>query len=152
MNISEILDLMDDMLDASWSVPLSGGKCVIDVERFREMVADVRLNMPQEIKQAKLIVGDRKIILDDAKKEADNIVFVSQERARRIVEESEIVRASKERAKEIMLNANTNAKELKRAANEFAENVLRITETHLNESTNQVKAAKIALKNSKNNQ
>ena len=49
MNISEILDTIDDMLDKSWGLPLSGGKCVVDVERLRDLIGDVRLNMPVEI-------------------------------------------------------------------------------------------------------
>lgn len=66
MNVNEILDTIDDMLDKAWGLPLSGGKCVVDVERLRDLVADIRLNMPGEIKQAKMIVADRKQIVDDA--------------------------------------------------------------------------------------
>ena len=79
MNVNEILDIMDDMLDSAWTVPLSGGKCMVEVDRLRELISDVRLNMPQEIKQAKLIVTDRKIILDDAKKEAENILRTAEQ-------------------------------------------------------------------------
>ena len=35
MNVNEILDTIDDMLDKAWGLPLSGGKCVVDVERLR---------------------------------------------------------------------------------------------------------------------
>jgi vacuolar-type H+-ATPase subunit H len=146
MNVNEILDIMDDMLDSAWSVPLSGGKCVIDVERLRELINDVRLNMPQEVKQAKLIVTDRKIILDDAKKEAENIVKVAEERSRRLVDENEITKQAKAQAAETLSLAQTQAKELKRAANEFAENILRTTEQNLMDSVNQVKTAKSALR------
>ena len=68
MTIRENLDLIDDILDAAWTVPLSGGRCVVDIEKIREALDDIRLNMPGELKQARTIVDDRKIIIDDARK------------------------------------------------------------------------------------
>lgn len=146
MHMNEILDIMEDMLENAWTVPLSGGKSVIDVERFQEMVNDIRLNMPQEIKQAKLIVTDRKIILDDAKKEAEQIIKTAEERARRMVNENEITKRAKTQAKEIVLTAQTQSKELKRGANEYSEKVLRTTEQNLMDALNQIKTAKTALR------
>lgn len=71
MNIEEILDMLDELLDRAWNLPLSGGRCVIDAEKVREMVDDIRLNLPDEIKQAKAIVKDRTEILSSAKSEAE---------------------------------------------------------------------------------
>ena len=59
MNIEEILDVMDELLDRSWSLPLSGGRCVVDAEKIRDLVDEIRLNLPAEIKQAKGIVSDK---------------------------------------------------------------------------------------------
>ena len=50
MNIEEILDVLDELLDKAWSLPLTGGRCVVDAERVRELIDDIRLNMPTEIK------------------------------------------------------------------------------------------------------
>ncbi|MEG0894586.1 MAG: ATPase, partial [Oscillospiraceae bacterium] len=101
MNINENLDLIDDILDAAWSVPLSGGKCMIDIDKVREIIEDIRLNMPSEIKQAKLIVEDRKSIVEDAKKEANSIIEIANERSKKLVDNNEIVKQAQERAKEI---------------------------------------------------
>ena len=48
MNIEEILDVMDELLDRSWSLPLSGGRCVVDAEKIRDLVDEIRLNLPAE--------------------------------------------------------------------------------------------------------
>ena len=37
MNIEEILDMLDELLDRSWTLPLSGGRCVNGAEKVREM-------------------------------------------------------------------------------------------------------------------
>lgn len=146
MNVNEILDRMDDLMDGAPSLPLSGGKCVLNAERMRELIDELRLNLPQEIKQAKMIVSDRKVILEDAKREAESVVKVAEERARRLVDENELTKKAKERATEIMTTAQTQARELKRAANEFSENVLKTAEQGLTESLNQVRTAKSALR------
>ena len=67
-NIDSILMMMEEMLDSAWSIPMSHGKCMVDVDKFRELVEDIRLHLPVEISKAQEIVNDRKIILDDAKK------------------------------------------------------------------------------------
>ena len=38
MNIEDILDLLDDMIDRAWSLPLTGGRCVVDAEKVRELL------------------------------------------------------------------------------------------------------------------
>ena len=49
MSIEEILEAMDIELDKSKSVPLTRGKSLIDVEQFRDLIGQVRLNLPGEI-------------------------------------------------------------------------------------------------------
>jgi len=146
MNINENLELLDDMLDSAWSVPLSGGRCMIDVDKIRTIIDDIRLNMPSEVKQAKLIVNDRKVIIEDARKEADSIVRVADERAKKLVETNEIVRQSQERAKEIILQTNNQNKELKRATNDFIENALKNSEEILGAALQEIKSTRQALK------
>ena len=47
-------------------MPFTGGKRMVDVEKVRDIMDDIRLSMPQEIKQARAIVEDRGRIVDDA--------------------------------------------------------------------------------------
>lgn len=146
MTIRENLDLIDDILDAALSVPLSRGKSIVDIEKIREALDDIRLNMPSELKQAKLIVEDRKTIIDDARKEADSIVKIAEERAKKLVDTSEIVRQSKDKAKEIITQTNAQNRELKRAANEYVETMLKKAEELLGNSLQELKATRQAVR------
>lgn len=146
MNIIEILDTMEDLLEDAWTVPLSGGKSVVDVERMVGLLADVRLNLPQEIKQARLIVTDRQTILDDAKKEADAIIHQAEERALRMLEEHVITKEAKQQAQGLVNEAQMQSRELKRGANDFLDGLLQETEQALSASLTQVKQAKKALR------
>ena len=74
MSIEEILEAMDIELDKSKNVPLTRGKSLIDVEQFRDLIGQVRLNLPGEIKQAQALVNDRRVIINDAKAEAESII------------------------------------------------------------------------------
>ena len=53
MNVSSLLDELDEMIDSAWNMPLSGGKALVDAERVREIVDKIRSSLPQEIRQAK---------------------------------------------------------------------------------------------------
>ena len=114
MNAIEILDLMDEMLDKAWNMPMSNGKCVINADRMRELIDDIKRNLPQEIKQARLIVQDRTDILSDARKEADQLVKAAEEKARRLVDQNEITKVAKQNAMEMVQNAQAQARSLKR--------------------------------------
>lgn len=146
MNINDILNMMEDMLEGSLSIPLSGGKCMVNAERFHELIEDARENIPSEISQAQLVVSQRKVILDDAKREAETMIKVAEERARRLVDENEITKQAKEKAKEMLTTAQTQSRELKRAANEYADNLLKNTEQSLMEAVTQLRTAKAALR------
>ena len=151
MTVNENLDLIDDLLDSAWTVPLSGGRCVVDIDKIRDALDDIRLNLPAEIKQAKMIVADRKTIIDDARKEADSIVKVADERAKRLVDTNEIVKQSQERAKEIIAQTNAQNRELKRATNEFIENALKNSEEILTHAVQEIKTTRQALRNTNKN-
>ena len=85
MIIDDILEMMDDLLDNAASVPFSVKKSIVDCDLMRDYINEIRLNLPQEIKQAKLIVRDRQQIISDANKEADNIIRRAEDRAKLLV-------------------------------------------------------------------
>ncbi|MBQ3161910.1 MAG: ATPase [Oscillospiraceae bacterium] len=122
--IDDILDMMDDMLDNASSVPFSVKKSIIDCDQMRDYINEIRLNLPQEIKQAKLIVRDRQSIINDANKEADSIVRRAEDRAKVIVSNDEITKAAKARAVEMINQAQAKSKEIKNAANKYIDDVL----------------------------
>ena len=107
MNVSSLLDELDEMIDSAWNMPLSGGKALVDAERVREIVDKIRSSLPQEIRQAKAIVSDRSQIIADAKREAETVVRVAEERARVMVNQDEIVRQAQARGSELLSQSQT---------------------------------------------
>ena len=102
VSVEELLEKIDDMLDRAWNMPLSGGKCLIEAEQLRDILDDIRANLPSEIRQAKAIVNDRTDIVATARKEAESIIRTAEERARSMVSHEEVVRQAQAKAKEIL--------------------------------------------------
>lgn len=149
MNIDEVLDVMDELLDKSWSLPLSGGRCVVDAEKVRDLIDDIRINIPTEIKQAQAIVMDRNEILDAARRESEGIIRKAEERSRALISQEEIVKVSQAKAAEILSQAQMKSREIRGAAQEFSDDVLRSTEESLARSLGDVRTARQGLRGSK---
>ena len=146
MNIEEYLDTLDSLLDDSWSIPLSGGKIAVDQAKAREIIEDIRLHMPNEIRQAKAIVADRSSIITTAKNEAEHIIHTAEERAAAMIAQEEIHKQAVAHANEIMNQAQEKSREMRRAATEFAETVLKNSEESVAASLNEIKQARTALR------
>ena len=139
VSIESMLETLEELLEEGVGVPLSGGKRLVDVEQARDIIDDIRINMPQEILQAKAIVQDKAQIMAKANKEAEEIVRRAEERARILVDQQEIVSKANEKAKEITQTAQTQAAQLKSTVTEYCSNILNQTQEQLQKRFNEVK-------------
>lgn len=147
MSIDEILEMMDDMLDKAVNVPFSNKKSLIEVDKMRELIDEIRINMPKEVKQARDLVNDRKMILNEAKNEAANIVSKAEQRAAMLVSQQEIVRQATAKANEINASVQGQTKELRDMTNKYVDNMLNKVEELLSNDLIDVRKARGALKN-----
>lgn len=122
--IESILNDIDELLEDSWSLPLSGGRCVVDAEKVRDLIDSVRMNMPNEIKQARAVVSDRNQILSLAKGEAEALIRKSEERAKSLLDQENIVRQANAKAVALLNDASTRAAKIVDDANHQAEETL----------------------------
>ena len=102
MNVEELLDMMEDTLEAGTIVPFSASKRMVDVDRMRDIIDEVRNNLPDEIRESKKIVNDREQIMQNARIESESIIQQAEERARVLTSEQEIVKRSQQHAAEIL--------------------------------------------------
>ena len=137
---------MDEILDKAQAIPFSSKKSVVDVDQLRECIDHIRMYTPDEIKNAKSIVQDRKSLMDDAKKQAEEIITRAEARASAMVENSEITKAAQAKAAEIEKNALIKARAVKNAADEYIIDILTKTEETLAESLTSVKRTNGSIK------
>lgn len=151
MNTEDYLRRIDDILDAAWAMPLSGGKVVVDVEQIRSLLDSVRAAMPSEVKQAKNIVRDRTDIIDTAKREAETIIRNAEERRNQILSHEEIVRQAQEKASELLTVTQKKARDMKKNAQEYTESLLRRAEEVLAQQTAELRQTRASLRGSQTN-
>ena len=80
--IEDLIDEMYDVLDKGWKMPLSAGKLFVDGEEVRQILDEIKEEIPSEVRQAKAIVADRAQIISEAQREAETIIRVAEEKAR----------------------------------------------------------------------
>ena len=152
MNVTELLDTIEDALEESAGMPLSGGKRIVNVEQIRDYLDEIRANLPGELRQAQQIVNDRAQILDSANAQAQVIVKKAEERARVLVGEAEIVRAAQQRAAEITSAAQSESRTLRQTVTDYCDNLLKNTEDAMTENAAQVRSVRANLRqNAKKN-
>ena len=139
MNVNELLDTIEDTLEESTSMPLSGGKRLVDVEKVRDYLDDIRANLPGELRQAQQIVNDRAQIVDTANAQAQAIVKKAEERARILVSDAEIVKAAQQRAAEITAAAQSESRTLRQTVTDYCDHMLTTTEEAMVENAAQGK-------------
>ena len=146
VSIEAMLEALEELLEEGMSVPLSGGRRVVDIDQARGIIDDIRINMPQEILQAKAIVRDKAQIMAKANKDAEDIIRRAEERARHLVDHEEIVLKATEKAREITQTSQQQAQQLKSTVTMYCDNLLTQTQEQLQKSFNEVKLVKDNLK------
>lgn len=123
MEIFTLLETLEDIMEKSRNVPFST-KCVVDRDEILEIVKEIRLKLPDEIKQAKWIKEERQRILVEAQNEANDIIKQAENRIISMIDEHEITRKAYEKKVEIIETANEMSREIKSGTEEYADGVL----------------------------
>ena len=146
MNVEELLELMEETLEEGTAVPFSPSKRIVDVDRMRDIIDEVRNNLPDEIRDTKKIVADREQIIKAARAESENIIKQAEERARGLVSDQEITKRAQQRAVEILTAAQQQAKEISRSATTYCETILKNSEEVLARSVSDIKNTRMNLR------
>ena len=130
MKIFTLLETLEEMLENSKSIPFSD-KGIIDKEEMLEIIKEIRLKLPDELKQAKWVKEERGRILVEAQKEADDIVKEAENRIISMIDEHEITRKAYEQKAEIIETANEMSREISKGTKDYADSILLNIETAL---------------------
>ena len=121
--IDELIDVLYGMVEEAWSMPLGRDKCLIERERVLDILDELRVNLPGEIKAARDVVEKRNELLAEGKREAESIRRQAEEKAAQLLNNNEIVAQARQKSTEILNNA-----ELKLAASNYCDEILKQTE------------------------
>jgi F0F1-type ATP synthase membrane subunit b/b' len=128
MRVDELISELQDLVADSKTLPLSGGKVIVDAEKIYDILDEIQDTLPAEVRQAKNIVADRGQIISEAKKEADDIIRAAEERKKQMIEQSEVMREAKAESTELINAAKAKSAEIRKAANDYVENIMKRTD------------------------
>jgi DNA anti-recombination protein RmuC len=121
MDIQHLLDRLEALLSDSRRI---GGKLIVDAQRSWDLIDQMRISVPEEVKQAQRINQERDRIIAQAKEEASRIVELARQEAVKLTEEHAVIQEAQELAATIEARARREADNVQREADEYVLEVL----------------------------
>lgn len=133
MEIFTLLETLEDALENGKGLPFSS-KCIVSKEDLLDIIKEIRLKLPEELKQAKWVKEERGRILVEAQKEADEIIKEAENRIISMIDEHEITKQAYEQKTQIIEIANEKAREISNGTKMYADSILEKAELVLEDA------------------
>jgi len=130
IDILTLVDRLEALVNEGWRIPFTV-KTAINENRFFDLIDQMRVSIPQEVKQANELLQEREKVLAAATEEADRITEEAREKAARMLDEHEIAAAARAEAESIKAQAQQEAEEIRRGADDYAIGTLSDLESRL---------------------
>lgn len=127
--IEQIIEEIEEFVDSCKFQPLSSTKIVVNKEELEELLRELRMKTPDEIKRYQKIINNKDAILEDAQTKADNIIAEAQAQAQKIVSESEVMQVALQQSNQLIEQTNAQAQEIMDKATEES-NAIRMSAIH----------------------
>ena len=123
MNFRILIDQLDKIIDEAKAVPLTG-RCMIDKDQVIEILNEMRLHLPDEIKEAKRIIKKRDEIIGNARADAEKILADADKRREYLLDEHQITNDARRMADEICDKADEYDRQMREASRQYADSIL----------------------------
>jgi len=123
MDLAARIQQLEDMVREAKSMPLSSS-ALLNREELLELVASMREQLPEEIKQARWVVRDREELLAKARREAESLVERARAEQMRLVGQEAVVQEAQEEAERIVSDAQDRAHNVRMEAEDYVDGKL----------------------------
>lgn len=138
MDILHLVDRLEEVFNDGRPIPLTR-KLAVDEDRVLELIDQMRVSIPEEVKKAQQILNQRDKILAQAQEEAQRTVQLAQEKAAQLVEKETIVEQARQRAQEIIQQAELDAEGIRADADDYVLDALTRLEAETAKSLQQIR-------------
>ena len=121
--IEQLIGEIEEYIDGCKFQPLSNTKILVNKEELEELLVELRLRIPDEIKQYQKIISNQDAILTDARTQADAMIEKATAQTNELVNEHEIMQRAYEAANQVIEDANNQAQTIVDAAVRDADNI-----------------------------
>jgi cell division septum initiation protein DivIVA len=147
IDVTQLIDRLESLVSSGARVPLTS-RAIVDEHDFLEIVDQLRIAVPEEIRQAKRLSQDKERIIHQAQGEADKLLEEARQQATHLLQENELVRAAEQYSEQTRREAEQHAEEIRRGADTYSLEVLGSLETELMKLLATVRRGKTALERS----
>jgi F0F1-type ATP synthase membrane subunit b/b' len=130
IDILALVDRLENLANEGWRVPFTV-KTVINETAFFDIIDQMRVSVPEEVKRAGELLEDRERVLAAAAEDAERIRQEARQKAERLVDEHEITAAARAEAERIKTQAHQQADQFRKEAEDYALDALSDLESRL---------------------
>lgn len=138
MDILHLIDRLEELFNESRPIWFTHS-VIVDEDRMLDLIDQMRVSIPDEIKKAQQIQAQKDRLLAQAQEEANRTLALARERGEQLIERDNLVQAAQARAEQIIEQARMEANNLRREADEYVIQSLTRLEEELMRSLNQVR-------------
>lgn len=138
MDILQLIDRLEELFNESKAIPLTRN-VMVDEDRMLEIIDQMRIVIPDEVKKAQQIIGQRDRFLAQAQEEADRTIALAREKADQLTMKDMIVQEAQRRAEQIIAQARADAEATRREADDYVVDTLMQLQDNLDKVLNQVR-------------
>ena len=121
--IEQLIGEIEEYIDSCKYQPLSNTKILVNKEEMEELLVELRLRVPDEIKKYQKIISQQEAIIADAKNQADSMITDAKLQTEEMVSDNEIMQQAYAKANELMQQAQAQAESIVNCAMTDADNI-----------------------------
>ncbi len=138
MDILQLIDRLEELFNEARAVPFTHN-VVVDEDRMLEVIDQMRIVIPDEVKKANQVLSQRDRFLAQAQEEADRTIALARDKAEQIAARDNIVVEAQRRAEQILAQARADAEATRRDADDYVVDTLVQLQDSLEKILNQVR-------------
>lgn len=138
MDILQLIDRLEELFNESKTIPLTRN-VMVDEDRMLDIIDQMRIAIPEEVKKAQQLLGQRDRVLAQAQEEANRTLEIARQKSDQLVAKDMIVVEAQRRADQILSQARSEAENVRADADDYVIDSLHQLETELDRNLNQVR-------------
>jgi F0F1-type ATP synthase membrane subunit b/b' len=137
MDILQLIDRLEELFNESKAIPLTHN-VMVDEDRMLDIIDQMRIAIPEEVKKAQQLLGQRDRVLAQAQEEANRTIEIARQKADQLISKDMIAQDAQRRADQILAQARAEADSMRADADDYALDSLTQLQAELERITNQV--------------
>ena len=137
MDILQLIDRLEELFNAAKAVPFTHN-VVVDEDRMLELIDQMRIAIPEEVKKAQQVMAQRDRVMAQAQEEANRTLQLSRDKAEQMVQKDMIVQEAQRRADQIVSQARAEAESTRVDADNYVVDTLMQLQDQISKLNGQV--------------